>query len=184
VLGLSTDSYDLLGIPTLGSAVVPAVERITATVRGMVGKIDLSVPVYSSHRLEGKPLFAWAREDDDGPPLVPVRRMTVGQIDITGITELPAQTLLETALERTGRVQGDFRQDSIQDAWRDRLADDRFYTAVGLTIQCASGTYIRSVVHEIGRRLGCGAVVADLRRVRVGPWRVSDPDVVTLSWPR
>lgn len=38
---------------------------------------------------------------------------------------------------------------------------------------CSSGTYARSLAHDLGARLGCGAHLARLRRVEVGPFRVS-----------
>lgn len=184
LLGLSTDSYDLLGLPRAGSDARPDIERISATVRGLVGKIDLSVPIYSSQRVDGKALFALARESDAGPVVVPVRRMTISQIDILGISELDAASLLTSTLERIGLVRGDFRQDAICVAWEECLREQRYFPVVRLSVHCASGTYIRSLSHEIGKRLGCGAVVADLRRVRVGPWRITDPDVIGISLPR
>ena len=36
-------------------------------------------------------------------------------------------------------------------------------------IRCSKGTYVRSIVHEIGRDLGCGAHLRQLRRTRQGP---------------
>src|SRR5208337_1303146 len=36
----------------------------------------------------------------------------------------------------------------------------------------ASGTYIRSVAHEMGQKLGCGAHLASLRRTAVAEFRV------------
>lgn len=39
---------------------------------------------------------------------------------------------------------------------------------------CSSGTYIRSLAHDLGRALGCGAHLASLRRTAVGHFRVSD----------
>jgi tRNA pseudouridine55 synthase len=41
-------------------------------------------------------------------------------------------------------------------------------------LSCASGTYARSLIHELGRILGCGAVLSGLRRTRVGPFSVAD----------
>ncbi len=37
-----------------------------------------------------------------------------------------------------------------------------------LRIQCSAGTYIRSIAHDIGELLGCGAHLKSLRRERVG----------------
>jgi tRNA pseudouridine55 synthase len=36
------------------------------------------------------------------------------------------------------------------------------------TVECGSGTYIRSLAHELGARLGCGAHLAEITRTAVG----------------
>lgn len=38
----------------------------------------------------------------------------------------------------------------------------------------SSGTYVRSLVHDLGQVLGCGAVLTRLRRTRVGPFPLSE----------
>lgn len=40
------------------------------------------------------------------------------------------------------------------------------------SVTCSSGTYVRSLAHDLGAQLGCGGHLASLRRVRIGPWRV------------
>lgn len=42
------------------------------------------------------------------------------------------------------------------------------------SVTCSSGTYVRSLAHDMGEMLGCGGHLASLRRVRIGPWRVGD----------
>ena len=39
---------------------------------------------------------------------------------------------------------------------------------VRFTIECSSGTYIRSLAHEMGLQLGCGAHLAEITRTAVG----------------
>ena len=41
---------------------------------------------------------------------------------------------------------------------------------VELEIHCSKGTYIRTIVDDLGELLGCGAHVADLRRIAVGKY--------------
>jgi len=41
-------------------------------------------------------------------------------------------------------------------------------------ITCSSGTYVRSLAEDLGRRLGGGAHVRNLRRQSVGPWHLTD----------
>ncbi len=45
-------------------------------------------------------------------------------------------------------------------------------------VECAAGTYIRSLVHDIGLVLGSGAHMQELRRVKTGPFH--ERDSVTL----
>ncbi len=41
-------------------------------------------------------------------------------------------------------------------------------------VACTKGTYVRSLVHDLGQKLGCGAHLATLRRVVSGRFDVSD----------
>ena len=41
-------------------------------------------------------------------------------------------------------------------------------------VRCTSGTYVRSLCHEVGQELGCGAVLDSLRRTAVGTRRVDE----------
>jgi tRNA pseudouridine55 synthase len=41
-------------------------------------------------------------------------------------------------------------------------------------ITCSTGTYIRSIAHDLGQKLGCGAVLTELQRTTIGPYRVQD----------
>jgi tRNA pseudouridine55 synthase len=45
---------------------------------------------------------------------------------------------------------------------------------VSFRARVASGTYMRSVAHEMGRELGCGAHLASLRRTAVAEFRLED----------
>jgi tRNA pseudouridine55 synthase len=43
-----------------------------------------------------------------------------------------------------------------------------------LYIECSKGTYIRTMAHDIGGELGCGAHLTALRRTRSGPFSLDD----------
>ncbi|MDQ2808158.1 MAG: tRNA pseudouridine(55) synthase TruB [Chloroflexota bacterium] len=75
-----------------------------------------------------------------------------------------------------------------------------------LQIECSKGTYIRSLAHDLGAALGCGAYLAGLIRTRHGPFTLAEaislddlataqaagrlgdvlrpPDLLVQSWPR
>jgi tRNA pseudouridine55 synthase len=53
------------------------------------------------------------------------------------------------------------------------------------SIACTKGTYVRSIAHDLGQKLGCGAHLATLRRVTSGKFDVADSmpfeDVLDLT---
>jgi tRNA pseudouridine55 synthase len=48
------------------------------------------------------------------------------------------------------------------------------YPELELDIDCGSGTYVRSIGRDLGRLLGCGALMSALVRTRIGPYRIED----------
>lgn len=48
------------------------------------------------------------------------------------------------------------------------------YPNVRFTTHVSSGTYIRTLVEDLGKELGVGAYMSGLRRTRVGPFRLED----------
>jgi tRNA pseudouridine55 synthase len=45
---------------------------------------------------------------------------------------------------------------------------------VSFRLKCSKGTYVRTIVHDLGRKFGCGAVLNALRRTGSGQFRVAD----------
>jgi tRNA pseudouridine55 synthase len=52
--------------------------------------------------------------------------------------------------------------------------DSYDYPTVKFTADVSSGTYIRSLVEDIGKLLGTGAYMSDLRRTRIGDFSITD----------
>lgn len=48
-----------------------------------------------------------------------------------------------------------------------------------VTVNCSKGTYIRSLCYDIGKKLGCGAAMASLVRLKSGPFKADD--AITLD---
>jgi tRNA pseudouridine55 synthase len=61
------------------------------------------------------------------------------------------------------------------------LIDDN----MGFEVQCSKGTYVRTLVDDIGEQLGCGSHVTALRRTKVGPFcedaMISFPQLESLA---
>lgn len=43
-----------------------------------------------------------------------------------------------------------------------------------IRVRCTRGTYVRSLCHEVGQALGCGAILSQLRRTYVGDYVIDD----------
>jgi len=48
------------------------------------------------------------------------------------------------------------------------------YPQLDLEVRCGKGTYIRSLARDLGDWLGCGALLQNLRRTRLGPFAVEN----------
>lgn len=51
---------------------------------------------------------------------------------------------------------------------------DYNYPYLDIDVHCSKGTYIRSLAHDIGQVLGCGAHLAALKRVRSGTFTIEE----------
>lgn len=100
--------------------------------------------------------------------------------------DIEQQPPMYSAVKRAGRplyelaragieVERAPRQVSIHEIALREFAGDR----IEVEIVCSKGTYVRSLAHEIGERLGCGAHVLALRRLAVG--RLTLERAVTLA---
>jgi tRNA pseudouridine55 synthase len=45
-------------------------------------------------------------------------------------------------------------------------------STIGFHVVCGGGTYVRSLAHDLGQRLGCGAHLTSLRRLRSGEFDI------------
>lgn len=56
-----------------------------------------------------------------------------------------------------------------------KISDIRIdFPRVYMTVDCSKGTYIRTLCHDIGKKLGVGAAMESLKRTRVGHFYVED----------
>jgi len=53
-------------------------------------------------------------------------------------------------------------------------------------VTCGTGTYIRSLIHDLGQDLSCGAIMTGLQRTKIGTWVVDDgvgiEDLTRENW--
>ncbi len=170
LFGVSTDTYDVLGKITDVKLPIEKTlreEEIKVAIQ-KASQSPLLYPPYSSKPFEGKPLFMHAREGTL-PSVLPLQNSTVVSIDLVSMKEETFSHLVEGIVSDIQKVEGDFRQDEIISKWIDigKKYGATPVTLVSIRATVASGTYIRSIAHEIGKILGIPALAYSITRTEI-----------------
>ncbi len=174
LFGFSTDSYDLLGIPKKEELKISE-KKIVTSLNQFEGKTRMKIPPFSSYRIKGKPLFKWALEKRLNEIKIPEKETTIYKLEINNIYKIKEEQLREEINKKVGKVKGDFRQKKIISAWNSILNDpDNEYSVVRLSIDCSSGSYIRSLADESGKKLGLKSLLLRLKRTEVGDYNLKN----------
>lgn len=56
----------------------------------------------------------------------------------------------------------------------DLTREDEMSPFVEFWVTCSKGTYVRSLAHDLGQQVGCGAHLTELRRECIGEYTVKD----------
>ncbi len=171
LFGFKTDTYDLLGLSSsFDSDKNSVLENLEKELVNSVGKRAQKYPPYSSKTLGGVPLFQKTKNGEVFD--LPERQIEIYKIDFLGFREISGGELLEEIKRRINLVKGDFRQEKITNAWQKNLENkqNEIFTIGKARIVCSSGTYVRSVVHE----LSLPATTFSIKRVRVFKSKIID----------
>lgn len=125
--------------------------------------------------MDGKPLYEYARSGTPLPRKIEKRPVTIHSLEIEKwlgsdhdfrYPEQVLSTAQKRALENTLRsVQDDAR---VVDEPEGPAEDGREPTAFVLKMKVSGGTYVRSIVHDLGHAVGSAAHVVTLTRSRQG----------------
>lgn len=177
LFGFETDTYDILGLPNVGNKEKSFNEKeLDELLSKFLGKNNMPFPPYSSYKIKGKPLFQWSREGRIKEIEIPQKERQIYEIKILDLKKINGEKLLFEIVGKIKSVKGDFRQEKILKQWRkilEKNADIEFQTA-NIRIKCSSGTYVRLIAHELGKKIKTGATLLNLKRVRVGDFWLSE----------
>lgn len=147
LLGQQRVTGDMEGDVLAEQPVTQPVEAslLTTTLRGMLGTLTLPVSAYSAIKKDGVPMYKRARKAEK-----------VGEV----VTDVPLREMrvMAAVYEGTNGIE----------------IDGKPFQLVTVRFTVGSGTYIRSLAEEFGRRLGFPATLYHLERTRVGEFRLED----------
>ena len=143
-LGLETDTYDTAG-KIVDRAEWPQVDHINQK------QLAAALANFKGETSQTVPAFSAVKVK--GKKLYHLARQA--KIDLT---TLPKRQVNIYKLDLVNFIKDDANQQV-------------FFT---IKVKCSSGTYIRSLIHDVGQKLGVGACVVELRRTQIGPYSVDD----------
>ncbi len=166
LFGFETDTYDLLGIATLGGS-KPLFNF--DFLFGLEGKQNQKYPPFSSKPVNGKPLWQWARQSRLGEIVIPSHEIEIYSLDFLEQREISKEELLKTIEENILKVTGDFRQTEIINSWKKAVGEsgEANFALAKFAVHCSTGTYVRQLAQEIGKQLGQKATVFSLKRTEI-----------------
>lgn len=149
VLGIKTATGDMEGeIIERKEVAEISNEQVEKALKSLIGKTKLKVPAHSAIKVGGRRLYKLTRSGRVVD--LPEREMEVLSAEL--IELLPPAC--------AGMAQAGKNKDNL--------------CSMKVRWQVGSGTYIRSLAEELGRRLGYPATVGDLRRMQIGTYKVED----------
>ena len=178
LFGFATDTYDILGkvvrqdLTTLDLTTFSQSELeklIKKNLKFFKGKIMQKYPMYSSKTVAGKQLHEYARmgEEVDAPE----HEVNVKSLKFLKIRKISSGKLLENIEKRISKVniKNDFRQKEILKIWQTCVRQDLTQSYfIGSFSSCvSSGTYIRTISHDLGAKIGTPALAFKIKRTKI-----------------
>jgi tRNA pseudouridine55 synthase len=137
--GIDSPTYDLEGDITFTNLVLSK-DEILSKLKDMIGEIEQRVPAFSAVSVKGNRLYKLARRGQINVAELPVRKVKIHSIDML-----------------------DFSKQVV-----DIKEEMHSLLVLECKISCGSGTYIRSIAHDLS------GVLVGLVRTKVGPYTIED----------
>lgn len=181
VFGMSSDSGDVLGIITHNLQTVLTVPEVESSLDAMRGTITLPYPHFSSKTVKGKPLHTWTLEGRLNEIEVPQKASKIYTLKLSELAVMSKAEIVENALQKIESIPkvtderkalgADFRRDKVRASWHAFAEDgEDMYQVASFTCVASSGTYMRSLAEELGKRLGTTGLALSIHRTKMGKY--------------
>jgi tRNA pseudouridine(55) synthase len=172
LFGISTDTFDMLGLIDSLDINHPSKEEISQSLETIKNLKEFTYPAYSSKPVGGIPLFSHAKAGTL-PVVLPIIKGEIKELFLKEVQEVSLDKAISDSISIIKKVDGDFRQDEIIKSWNNLLENKSHEVCVIATLETTvtSGVYVRTIATLIGQYLGVPALAYSIKRVRVGQYR-------------
>lgn len=186
LFGTGSDTQDVLGLlkwSNKNNTNTITAEELTETARKFIGKISLPYPLFSSKTVNGKALHTWTLENRLNEIEIPINTTRVYKLICEGLNEVSAEEVYKTALEKINSIPQvteaskalgrDFRRDEIRLSWKVWLENNKGKKVNVASFYCiaSSGTYMRSLAEELGKKMQTNALAYSIDRLEIGRYQ-------------
>jgi len=172
IIGFSTDTLDILGMinDTSESTIDIDDSIIDNVTKQILGIKDQEYPHYSSVRVNGKPLWKWAKEGKLDTLKIPSKEVKIYQFDFIKQTELTEIELKQIIFRQISSLKSSgFRQTEIIEKYNDMLNNpNKIYKVLNFRALVSPGVYIRTLTGTIGNILGVKTTAMNITRTKIG----------------
>lgn len=160
LFGVSTDSYDTLGL--ISEYRKEGFDAIDFT--KYIGKFEQEYPRYSSKIIAMKEV----------PDEMPTKEVEIFAIEQIGSRMISGQKIADTVIENVAKVTGDFRQEETIKKWREFALNTNItkFMLIKIKVSCSSGTYMRSLAYRIGKDISIPSLAYSIKRIRINGYKI------------
>lgn len=176
LFGIKTDTGDLFGLPYFNGDAQEkfGADEVSKVLKSFVGKQQFPYPVYSSKTVQGKPLFQWMNEGRINEIEIPktdveIYSLLLLKAGMNPVKKVRGAEILEKVELALNSVKGDFRYDEMRAGWASALhgLEEESFSVVKIACECSSGTYMRILAEEIGKKMGVPALAYSIKRTKI-----------------
>jgi tRNA pseudouridine55 synthase len=178
ILGMSTDTYDILGVVSPGIQKDIPDDGMAVQITELQDVSSQVYPPYSSKTVEGKALWQWAREGKLDEITLPHKEVSISRAEYLGSEKISSDELSKNITSAISSISGDFRQEQILQSWDSyfNISKQNEWGMYTMRIYASSGTYMRTLVDSIGKQLGTMATTVKIKRIKVGDYVLESVD--------
>mgnify|MGYP002713062770 CR=1 FL=1 len=152
-LGATTPCYDLEKEVNEESPIEHITEElIQETAKSFIGEQEQIAPIHSAKKIDGKRAYEYARNGEEVELKSNIITIKAFDVEFCDCPEIP----------------------QIEDSKINQAPAYKKGLHIKFRIVCTKGTYIRSIARDFGLRVNSGGHLSELRRTRIGKYKVED----------
>lgn len=169
LFGFATDTHDILGIITEKKEYKKIDQIDEKFLKQFTGVFSQKYPAFSSKTINGESMFNLAKNGELKDEDIPEKEVEIKSIKLLKQYSISKEDL-ETYIKKSiNLVNGDFRQEEIYKEWQLAMDDSKEdeFSAITIRVSCTSGTYMRTLANNIGKKVGVPALALNIKRTKI-----------------